>query len=106
MEQKAPDFGRFAEPSLLILVSLSDGPKHGYAIMQGVEQDTGGRHDNNGSGLAGHPGESQGRPEITPDSQSISCAACPSSGVPPLPLARSENLTPEAGHRFHTRDDL
>ena len=27
------DLGRFAEPSLLILVSLSDQPKHGYAIM-------------------------------------------------------------------------
>jgi len=34
MEPKVPEFGRFAEPSLLILVSLSDGPKHGYAIMQ------------------------------------------------------------------------
>ena len=29
--------GRFAEPSLYILVSLSDGPKHGYLIMQDVE---------------------------------------------------------------------
>ena len=33
MEPTIPEFGRFAEPSLLILVSLSDGPKHGYAIM-------------------------------------------------------------------------
>jgi DNA-binding PadR family transcriptional regulator len=41
MEPKVPEFGRFAEPSLLILVSLSDGPKHGYAIMQDVEQGTG-----------------------------------------------------------------
>lgn len=41
MESKVPSFGRFAEPSLLILVSLSDGPKHGYAIMQDVEQGTG-----------------------------------------------------------------
>ena len=41
MERKVPEFGRFAEPSLLILVSLSDGPKHGYAIMQDVEQGTG-----------------------------------------------------------------
>ena len=41
MESKAPQFGRFAEPSLLILVSLSDGPKHGYAIMQDVERGTG-----------------------------------------------------------------
>ncbi len=29
-----PELGRHAEPSLLILVSLSDGPKHGYAIME------------------------------------------------------------------------
>ena len=41
MAPKIPEFGRFAEPSLLILVSLSDGPKHGYAIMQDVEQGTG-----------------------------------------------------------------
>ena len=32
-----PELGRFAEPSLHILVSLSDGPKHGYAIMTDVE---------------------------------------------------------------------
>lgn len=32
------DLGRFAEPSLLILVSLSDRPRHGYAIMADVEQ--------------------------------------------------------------------
>jgi len=31
------DLGRFAEPSLLILVSLSAGPNHGYAIMEDVE---------------------------------------------------------------------
>jgi DNA-binding PadR family transcriptional regulator len=36
-----PQFGRFTEPSLLILVSLSDGPKHGYAIMQDVESGSG-----------------------------------------------------------------
>ena len=35
------ELGRFAEPSLLILVSLSDGPKHGYAIMADVEAGTG-----------------------------------------------------------------
>ena len=28
-----PELGRFAEPALYILVSLSEGPKHGYAIM-------------------------------------------------------------------------
>lgn len=41
MERRLPEFGRLAEPSLLILVSLSDGPKHGYAIMQDVERGTG-----------------------------------------------------------------
>jgi len=33
--------GRFAEPSLYILVSLSGGPRHGYAIMTDVEEMTG-----------------------------------------------------------------
>lgn len=32
------DFGRFAEPSLLILVSLAGGPKHGYAMMEDIKQ--------------------------------------------------------------------
>jgi Predicted transcriptional regulators len=41
MEPRIPEFGRFAEPSLLILVSLSDGPKHGYAIMTDIEASTG-----------------------------------------------------------------
>ena len=34
MDSGFSDLGRHAEPSLLILVSLSDGPKHGYAIME------------------------------------------------------------------------
>ena len=33
---KFDGLGRFADPSLLILTSLSDGPKHGYAIMADV----------------------------------------------------------------------
>lgn len=41
MPDPSLDLGRFAEPSLLILVSLSDGPKHGYAIMTDVEGGTG-----------------------------------------------------------------
>lgn len=40
MEPRVSDLGRFAEPALLILVSLSDGPKHGYAIMTDVEAGT------------------------------------------------------------------
>jgi DNA-binding PadR family transcriptional regulator len=33
--------GRFAEPSLAILLALSDGPKHGYAIMADARALTG-----------------------------------------------------------------
>ena len=36
MHGKFDDLGRFADPSLLILTSLSDGPKHGYAIMTDI----------------------------------------------------------------------
>jgi DNA-binding PadR family transcriptional regulator len=38
-EQLAPSLsglGRFSEPSLLVLASLAQGPKHGYAIMQDI----------------------------------------------------------------------
>lgn len=35
------DLGRFAEPALLVLVALADGPKHGYAIMTEAEAITG-----------------------------------------------------------------
>jgi DNA-binding PadR family transcriptional regulator len=37
MNRGLTGLGRFAEPSLYVLVSLSDGPKHGYAIMTDVE---------------------------------------------------------------------
>ena len=37
MNQGLAELGRFAEPSLYILASLADGPKHGYAIMLDVE---------------------------------------------------------------------
>jgi DNA-binding PadR family transcriptional regulator len=30
------DLGRFAEPALLILTSLADGPRHGYALMEDI----------------------------------------------------------------------
>ena len=38
MSQDLEELGRFAEPSLLILVSLSNGPKHGYAMMAEAEE--------------------------------------------------------------------
>ncbi len=30
------NFGRFSEPALLILISLADGPKHGYAMIEDI----------------------------------------------------------------------
>lgn len=33
-----PDLGRFTEPALLILVSLADGPKHGYAMIEDIRR--------------------------------------------------------------------
>jgi DNA-binding PadR family transcriptional regulator len=35
------DLGRFSEPALFVLLSLADGPKHGYAMTQDIEQVTG-----------------------------------------------------------------
>ncbi len=35
------DFGRFSDPALLILSSLADGNKHGYAMMSDIETMTG-----------------------------------------------------------------
>ena len=77
MESKVPEFGRFAEPSLLILVSLSDGPKHGYAIMQDVEAGhrpaDGRRHALRGTrpsrGTGPHRTDGAGRstPAVSPD---------------------------------------
>ena len=32
------ELGRFSEPALLILVSLADGPKHGYAMTLDIER--------------------------------------------------------------------
>ncbi len=32
------EFGRFADPALLILISLADGAKHGYAMMEDIAQ--------------------------------------------------------------------
>lgn len=31
------DFGRFSEPALLILISLADGPKHGYSMSEDID---------------------------------------------------------------------
>ena len=35
---QVPDWGRFSDPALLILVSLAGGPKHGYAMVQDIDR--------------------------------------------------------------------
>ncbi len=35
------ELGRFSDPSLLILASLAGGPKHGYAMIEDIEQMSG-----------------------------------------------------------------
>jgi DNA-binding PadR family transcriptional regulator len=35
-DKELDDFGRFTEPALLILISLADGPKHGYAMIDDI----------------------------------------------------------------------
>ncbi len=37
------DLGRFSEPALLIMISLADSPKHGYAMTQDIEDVSGQR---------------------------------------------------------------
>jgi DNA-binding PadR family transcriptional regulator len=41
MPKHLPDLGRFSDPSLLILSSLAGGPKHGYAMIDDIEQFSG-----------------------------------------------------------------
>jgi DNA-binding PadR family transcriptional regulator len=38
MGKSQSDLGSFTEPSLLILVSLAAGPKHGYAMMEDISR--------------------------------------------------------------------
>lgn len=41
--QNLDDFGRFTEPAVLILISLAEHPRHGYAICDDIEQVAGHR---------------------------------------------------------------
>ena len=41
MPKHLPELGRFSDPALLILSSLAGGPKHGYTMMEDIEQFSG-----------------------------------------------------------------
>jgi DNA-binding PadR family transcriptional regulator len=41
MPKDPDDLGYFSDPSLLILSSLADGPKHGYALLKDIAEFSG-----------------------------------------------------------------
>lgn len=43
MDKSVSDLGRFSDPALFILVSLAGGEKHGYAMMEDIEETCGAR---------------------------------------------------------------
>ena len=43
MRTDMSDMGRYSDPSLLILSSLASGPRHGYAMMEDIQQFSGTR---------------------------------------------------------------
>lgn len=43
MRKKVSELGRYSNPSLLVLSSLAGGPKHGYAMIQDIEEFSGTR---------------------------------------------------------------
>ena len=40
-DDRMTSLGRFSEPALYVLISLADGPKHGYAMTQDIESVSG-----------------------------------------------------------------
>jgi len=36
IDRELDDFGRFSDPALMILISLAEGPKHGYAMTEDI----------------------------------------------------------------------
>ena len=42
-DDQLADLGRFSEPALYILISLAEGPKHGYSMIQDIEAVSGQR---------------------------------------------------------------
>jgi DNA-binding PadR family transcriptional regulator len=42
-DQSLKDLGRFSEPAFLVLISLAEGPKHGYAMAEDIERVSGQR---------------------------------------------------------------
>jgi DNA-binding PadR family transcriptional regulator len=43
LNKELPNLGRYSDPGLLILSSLANGPKHGYAMMEDILEFSGTR---------------------------------------------------------------
>jgi DNA-binding PadR family transcriptional regulator len=41
MRSASAELGRFSDPGLLVLASLADGPKHGYAMIADIRRFSG-----------------------------------------------------------------
>ncbi len=79
MQKSLPDWGRYSDPSLLVLSSLANGPKHGYAMMEDIFTFSGTRLEpgtlygaltrlENRGWIEALPSEARRRPyRITPD---------------------------------------
>ena len=37
MNKRSPSLGYYSDPAILILSSLADGPKHGYAMIEDID---------------------------------------------------------------------
>ena len=55
MSDEELGLGRFSDPALFVLVSLAGGEKHGYAMIEDIEETCGAR-----PGLARSTGRSRG----------------------------------------------
>ena len=65
---------RFAEPSVLILVSLASGPKHGYELMKELETKSGGIYKASAGAI--YPALQQLEDEGMVTSDAAACCAC------------------------------
>jgi hypothetical protein len=83
-----------ADPTLLILGSLADGPKHGYAIVQDTEQAAGG-HDRTGH-VVRCPGPVGG----------TGLCPCTTGGRPPSALRHHTQRVEGVGAAAHRNEEV
>src|SRR5215469_4973659 len=87
MHTKHFDLGRFSDPSLLILASLANGPKHGYAMMEDIAEFCGTRLE---------PGTLDAAHIASREQESVHCANNSRRCTGWFPLGSSDFLPPES----------